>query len=199
MDELTLRRAKRGDPAAFEALITPHERMLWRVCWHYTQHTEDARDCAQEAMLKAWRALPDYRGDCSLETWLYRIAASCCLDFLRKKSRRAAESTEQLAEEGGFDPPDPSPQPEEELQRRDERAELQKALAALPDDMRIALTMSAVEGRRYEDIAQVLGVAPGTVKSRISRARVRLSEILSGKREPSPASSVQHCERRTAK
>ena len=144
MDELTLHRAKRGDPAAFEALITPHERMLWRVCWHYTQHTEDARDCAQEAMLKAWRALPDYRGDCSLETWLYRIAASCCLDFLRKKSRRAAESTEQLAEEGGFDPPDPSPQPEEELQRRDERAELQSALAALPDDMRIALTMSAV-------------------------------------------------------
>ena len=199
MDEMTLRRAKRGDPAAFEALITPHERMVWRVCWHYTQHAEDARDCAQETMLKAWRALPDYRGDCSLETWLYRIAASCCLDFLRKKNRETAESTEQLAEEGGFDPPDPSPQPEEELQRRDERAELQSALAALPDDMRIALTMSAVEGRRYEDIAQVLGVAPGTVKSRISRARVRLSEILSGKREPSPTFSVQHSERRTAK
>ena len=199
MDEMTLRRAKRGDPAAFEALITPHERMVWRVCWHYTQHTEDARDCAQETMLKAWRALPDYRGDCSLETWLYRIAASCCLDFLRKKNRETAESTEQLAEEGGFDPPDPSPQPEEELQRRDERAELQNALAALPDDMRVALTMSAVEGRRYEDIAQVLGVAPGTVKSRISRARVRLSEILSGKREPSPTFSVQHNERRTAK
>ena len=199
MDELTLRRAQRGDPAAFEALITPCESMLWRVCWHYTQHREDARDCAQEAMLKAWRALPDYRGDCSLETWLYRIAASCCLDFLRRKGRWAAESAEQLAKEAGFDPPDPSPQPEEALQRRDERAELQSALAALPDDMRIALTMSAVEGRRYEDIAQVLGVAPGTVKSRISRARVRLSEILSGKREPSPASSVQHGERRTAR
>lgn len=199
MDELTLRRAQRGDPAAFEALITPCESMLWRVCWHYTQHREDARDCAQEAMLKAWRALPDYRGNCSLETWLYRIAASCCLDFLRRKGRWAAESAEQLAEEAGFDPPDPSPQPEEALQRRDERAELQSALAALPDDMRIALTMSAVEGRRYEDIAQVLGVAPGTVKSRISRARVRLSEILSGKREPSPASSVQHGERRTAR
>ena len=199
MDELTLRRAQRGDPAAFEALITPCESMLWRVCWHYTQHREDARDCAQEAMLKAWRALPDYRGDCSLETWLYRIAASCCLDFLRRKGRWAAESAEQMAKEAGFDPPDPSPQPEEALQRRDERAELQSALAALPDDMRIALTMSAVEGRRYEDIAQVLGVAPSTVKSRISRARVRLSEILSGKREPSPASSVQHSERRTAK
>ena len=199
MDELTLRRAQRGDPAAFEALITPCESMLWRVCWHYTQHREDARDCAQEAMLKAWRALPDYRGDCSLETWLYRIAASCCLDFLRRKGRWATESAEQLAEEGGFDPPDPSPQPEDELQRRDERAELQSALAALPDDMRIALTMSAVEGRRYEDIAQVLGVAPGTVKSRISRARVRLSEILSGKREPLPASSVQPSERSTVK
>ena len=198
MDELTLRRAKRGDPAAFEALMAPHEEMLWRVCWHYTQHREDARDCVQEAMLKAWRALPQYRGDCSLETWLYRIAASCCLDLLRQQRRTPAASAEQLAEEG-FDPPDPSPQPEEELQRRDERAELQNALAALPDDMRVALTMSAVEGRRYEDIAQVLGVAPGTVKSRISRARVRLSEILSGKREPSPASSVQHSERRTAK
>ena len=105
--------------------------MLWRVCWHYTQHREDARDCVQEAMLKAWRALPQYRGDCSLETWLYRIAASCCLDLLRKQRRTPAASAEQLAEEG-FDPPDPSPQPEEELQRRDERAELQNALAALP-------------------------------------------------------------------
>ena len=86
-DEFTLRRAQKGDPQAFERLVTPHEQTVWRVCWHYTHHTEDAKDCMQEAMLKAWRAIGQYRGDCALETWLYRIASTVCLDFLRRQKR----------------------------------------------------------------------------------------------------------------
>ena len=71
-DEFTLRRAQKGDTAAFEQLVTPHEQTIWRVCWHYTHHQQDAADCMQEAMLKAWRAIGSYRGDCALESWLYR-------------------------------------------------------------------------------------------------------------------------------
>lgn len=195
MDEILLRRAQKGDTAAFEQLMTPHEALVWRVCWHYTHHTEDARDCAQEAMVKAWRALPQYRGDCSLESWLYRIAASCCLDFLRKRKHQAAVSSDQLAE-SGFDPADPSPQPEEQAIRRDEKQQLYQAIDALPEDMRTALILSAVEGCKYEEIARITGVAAGTVKSRINRARQKLAEMLFS-REQFASGSVQHCERRT--
>ncbi|MBR2718985.1 MAG: sigma-70 family RNA polymerase sigma factor [Clostridia bacterium] len=195
MDELVLRRARKGDTAAFEQLITPHEQLVWRVCWHYTHHQEDARDCAQEAMVKAWRSLPHYRQDCSLETWLYRIAASCCIDFLRRKKRTTSDSTDQLAE-AGFDPADPSPQPEETAIRQDEKRQLREALDLLPEDMRTALILSAVEGRKYEEIAAITGVAAGTVKSRINRARQKLAEILS-RREQSGSSAVQPFERRS--
>lgn len=195
MDELLLRRARNGDTAAFEQLITPHEQLVWRVCWHYTHHQEDARDCAQETMLKAWRALSQYRGDCSLESWLYRIAASCCLDHLRREKRHTAESSDALAE-SGFDPADPQPLPEEKAIRRDEKHALYQAMDQLPGDMRTALILSAVEGRKYEEIAQITGVATGTVKSRINRARQKLAEILH-LGEQFASSSVQPSERRT--
>lgn len=195
MDELILRRAQKGDTAAFEQLITPYEQLVWRVCWHYTHHMEDARDCAQEAMVKAWRSLPQYRQDCALETWLYRIAASCCVDFLRKQKRHAAESTDALAE-NGFDPADAAPQPDETALRRDEKQQLYQAMDLLPEDMRTALILSAVEGRKYEEIAQITGVASGTVKSRINRARQKLKEILTS-REQSASRTVQYDERRS--
>ena len=195
MDELILRRARNGDTAAFEQLVTPHEQLVWRVCWHYTHNTEDAKDCAQEAMVKAWRSLPQYRQDCALETWLYRIAVSCCLDFLRRQKRYAASSTDEMAT-SGFDPVDPSPTPEETALRQDDKAQLRAALDQLPEDMRTALILSAVEGRKYEEIAQITGVAAGTVKSRINRARQKLSDLLA-KREQSAVSFVQHSERRS--
>lgn len=196
MNELLLRRAQKGDAAAFEQLVTPHENLIWRVCYHYTGHTEDARDCAQDAMLKAWRSIAAFRQDCALETWLYRIAATCCLDFLRRKKRRAAESTDQLAE-AGFDPPDPSPQPEELALQKDDKRQLRQALDQLPEDMRTCLILSAMEGLKYDEIAQVMNVAPGTVKSRINRARMKLAQILASQAEPSAAERVQMFERRT--
>lgn len=195
MDELILRRAQKGDTTAFEQLITPYEQLVWRVCWHYTHHQEDARDCAQETMVKAWRCLNQYRQDCSLESWLYRIAASCCVDFLRRKKRHAADSADALAE-NGFDPVDPDPQPEEKALQREEKSQLYHAIDQLPEDMRTALILSAVEGRKYEEIAQITGVAPGTVKSRINRARQKLVEILA-RQEQSAGKIVQHSERRS--
>ena len=114
MDELLLRRAQRGDPEAFEELIGPLEQLVWRVCWHYTGSREAAEDCGQEAMIRIWRSLENYRGDCALESWVYRIAANCCMDWLRKKKRDRSVSVEPLREQG-FDPADPSPGTEEQV------------------------------------------------------------------------------------
>ena len=197
MDDVTLRRAQKGDAAAFERLITPHEGLVWRVCWRYTRSREDASDCAQEAMVKAWRSLPNYRQDCALETWLYRICVSCCLDYLRRRKGRDDASLAALTE-AGFDPPADTPTPEEAVLRREDAGEVARAIDQLPEDMRTVLILSALENLPYEEIARITGSPVGTVKSRLNRARMKLSEILSRMREPSPGKRVQQGERRTA-
>lgn len=194
MDEFILRRAQKGDTSAFEALVTPYENMIWRVCWHYTHHQEDAQDCAQEAMLKAWRAIGAFRQDCSLESWLYRIAASVCLDHLRKKKRTAAESADALAEEG-FDIRDEAPLPDEQAASRERHQVLREGIDALPEDMRTVLILYALEKKKYEEIAEITSSAVGTVKSRLNRARQKLEEYLR-QREQSGPDAVQLHERR---
>ena len=177
-DEFTLRRAQKGDTQAFEMLVTPHEQMLWRVCWHYTHHQEDAADCLQEAMLKAWRAIKTYRGECSLSTWLYRIAATVCLDFLRKQKRLpVTESADEMAE-SGLHPADASPTPDEAALHAESSDQLRAAIDSLPGDMRTALVLYALQGQPYEAIAEITGASIGTVKSRINRARQKIAAYL---------------------
>ena len=161
-DEFTLRRAQKGDAQAFEMLVTPHEQMLWRVCWHYTHHQEDAADCLQEAMLKAWRAIKTYRGECSLSTWLYRIAATVCLDFLRKQKR---------------------------LPPTESADHIRAAIDSLPAEMRTAIILYALQGFGYEEIAEVTSTSVGTVKSRINRARQKIAKFLADGNNPAFPSS----------
>ncbi len=196
MDELLLRRAQGGDPEVFGQLMEPLEQLVWRVCWHYTGNREAAEDCGQEAMVRIWRSLESYRGECALESWVYRIAANCCMDWLRKKKRDRSVSVEPLREQG-FDPADDAPGTEEQVVQKDERHRLREAIRQLPDDQREALILTQLEKVPYEEAARALGVSEGTVKSRVNRAKARLKEILSGERELSPPGIVQRDERRS--
>ena len=196
MDELLLRRAQSGDPEAFEQLIGPLEQLVWRICWHYTGNREAAEDCGQETMIRIWRNLESYRGDCALESWIYRIAANCCMDYLRKKKRDRSVSMEPLRE-NGFDPADPSPGTEDRVVAEDEHRRLRKAITQLPDEQREALILTQLEKIPYEEAARMLSVSEGTVKSRVNRAKARLKEILSEERELSPPGNVKRNERRT--
>ena len=195
MDELLLRRAQSGDPEAFERLMEPLEQLVWRVCWHYTGNREAAEDCGQEAMIRIWRNLANYRGECALESWVYRIAANCCMDWLRKKKRDRSVSMEPMVEQG-FDPADEAPGTEEQVVAKDERQRLREAIALLPEDQREALILTQLEKVPYEEAARALGVSEGTVKSRVNRAKARLKEILSAERELSPPGNVKKNERR---
>jgi len=195
VDELLLRRARDGDAGAFEQLMTPLEGRIWRICWHYIGRREETSDCAQEAMLKIWRGLGAYRGDCAFETWVYRVAASCSLDWLRKRKRERSESIEPLREKG-FDPPDPSPGTEDRVIEADRHQRLREAIARLPEDQREALVLTQLEGVPYEEAAAQLRISEGTLKSRISRAKVKLKEWLAEEREHSPGNIVQQRERR---
>ena len=193
MNELLLRRAQQGDAAAFEQLLTPLESRIWRICWHYMGERESASDCAQDAMLRIWRSLPSFRGGCAFESWIYRIAASCCLDALRKKRRDRSESIEPLKDQG-FDPADTAPGTEDKAVAADEHRRLREAIACLPEDQREALVLTQLEGVPYEEAARMLGTTEGTVKSRVNRAKAKLKEILAGPGELSPPGSVQQSE-----
>ena len=193
MDELLLRRAQRGDPEAFEMLMTPMEKRLWRICWHYTGEREAASDCAQDAMIRIWRGLGSYRADCAFETWVYRVAANCCMDWLRKKKRDRSESIEPMRE-AGFDPPDPKAGTEEQAVSAEEKRQLRECIGRLPEEQREALVMTQLEGVPYEKAAEMLGVSEGTVKSRVNRAKAKLKEWLTEKGELSPGKSVQRNE-----
>lgn len=198
MDELLLRRAQHGDSAAFEQLVTPSEQLLWRICWRYTRHQEDAADCLQETMVKAWRQLPNFRGEGNLEAWLCRICTTCCLDFLRSRTRRAADSIDAM-QETGFDLRDHAPQPHEAAEMNEDHAELARAIDALPPDMRETLILTQLEGRSYEDAARITGASIGTVKSRINRARQKLLQHMTHFREQSENTNVMHGERRASR
>ncbi len=201
MDELLLRRAQRGDAEAFEQLMTPMEQLIWRICWHYTGDRETASDCGQETMLRLWRGLGSYRGDCAFESWVYRIAANCCLDFLRKRKREKSVSLEPMREQG-FDPPDPRPGTEEQVIVSDRRRRVREAIAQLPEEQRDALILTQFEGKSYEEVAALLAVSEGTVKSRVNRAKAKLKEMLEtemrdGDGELSSPGNVQKKERRS--
>jgi RNA polymerase sigma-70 factor (ECF subfamily) len=146
-------------------------------------------------MIRIWRNLAEYRGECALESWVYRIAANCCMDWLRKKKRDKSVSMEPLQEQG-FDPADPSPGTEEQVVTEDEHRRLREAITQLPEDQREALILTQLEKIPYEEAALALGVSEGTVKSRVNRAKVRLKEILSAERELSPPGNVKRNERR---
>ena len=192
MDELLLRRAQNGDPDAFEKVITPLENLIWRVCWHYTGDREEASDCGQETMIRIWKSLKSYRGECAFESWVYRIAANCCMDSLRKKKRDLSVSIEPMREQG-FDPKDTAPGTEEQAIAAEDRRELREAIAALPEEQRDALVLTQLEGKSYEEAAALLEVSEGTVKSRVNRARSRLKEWLA-ERELSGRTDVQQAE-----
>ena len=195
MDELLLRKAQGGDPEAFGRLMEPLEQLVWRVCWHYTGNRDAAEDCGQEAMIRIWRNLANYRGECALESWVYRIAANCCMDWLRKKKRDKSVSMEPLREQG-FDPADPQAGTEERAVAAEEHRRLREAIAELPEEQREALVMTQLEGVPYETAARRLNVSEGTVKSRVNRAKAKLKEWLSEKGELSPGDSVQQGEER---
>jgi RNA polymerase sigma-70 factor (ECF subfamily) len=168
-----IKQIKKGDPSAFEAIVRKYEDKIYNLCRYMLRDPEDAQDAAQDVFLKAYRALKDFRPDSSLYPWIYRIAVTTCIDY-RRKSRREALRTEPLTE----DLPSVEPIPEQRYQSGEISDSLQLALQKLPEKLRGAIVLREIEELSYEEIAQVLHTSPGTVKSRISRAREQLRHLL---------------------
>ena len=191
-----IRRVTEGDVNAFEDLVAAYEKNVYNLALRMTGNAQDAEDMAQEAFIKAYNSLPNFRGDSQFSVWLYRIVSNVCLDFLRRQNRRPASSLsveDEDGEETQMDVPDESQSPELLLERRLTREAVQRGLQALPEEQRQILLLREIQGLSYEEIGLALDLEAGTVKSRIFRARKKLCAFLlaDGNIPDSFASSTQ--------
>ena len=170
-----------GDANAFEDIVREYERNVYNIALRMSGDREDALDISQESFLKAYHSLANFRGESKFSVWLYRIVSTTCLDFLRERKRRAevplvrgddADEPEQI------EIPDESLSPERLYERKLTREAVQRGLMSLPEDQRKILLLREIEGFSYEEIADILSLESGTVKSRIFRARKKLCEFL---------------------
>ena len=183
--------AQKGDQDAFEALVRLYEKRVFALTGRMCRNPEDAAEAAQEAFLSAWQGLPFFRGDASFSTWLYRLASNACVDLLRREGRRQSAAGPSLNdEEVQLEVPDTAPSPQEQAERSELRQQIEEALSALPEDYRQVLILREMHQRSYDEIAEILALDLGTVKSRINRGRKRLRKILleSGNFSAPPAS-----------
>ena len=182
VDQQLVERAQRGDKHAFELLVTKYQRRLGRLISRFVRNAAEAEDVTQDAFIKAYRALPAFRGDSAFYTWLYRIGINTAKNHLVAQGRRAPTSTP-------FDTDDAEDfedaallhevaTPENELMSKQVVEVVNASLQELPDDLRTALTLREIEGLSYEEIAVVMNCPIGTVRSRIFRAREAIATNL---------------------
>jgi len=169
-----LDRLRAGDAPAFEELVMTYQHRVFGVALRMLGNRAEAEDVAQEAFVRAHRALGGFRGDAKLSTWLYAITSRLCLNRLASGERRMARQGEHAL----LRLSDAGPRPDAALERRELETALGRAIAELPEDRRIVVVLRDIEGLSYEEIAQVLELELGTVRSRLHRARSELKEKL---------------------
>jgi len=179
-DRALVERSRNGDLAAFEPLVEKYRDRVWRLAYNYLRDREEAWDVAQEAFVRAWQALPSFRGQSAFYTWLFRIVVNVATDRARQRAARGrAFGTEAVPEEewervmvdqeGG---------PDTTAARAQQRDRIRKALDALPEHHRAIIMLGDLEGLSYREIAEVLEIPLGTVMSRLHNARKRLRDVL---------------------
>jgi RNA polymerase sigma-70 factor, ECF subfamily len=157
---------RRGEREAFDLLVARYQRPIYRLCYRYVNNHEDANDLAQDAFLKAWRAISSFRGESAFSTWLYRIAVNACLNYRALKRPLTQELPEVLV--------DPRPGAEADAERDDEARRVRVAVSRLPDRQRATLILKIYHDLTHEEVAEILGSSVGTVKANLFHALANL-------------------------
>ena len=182
VDQQLVERAQRGEKQAFELLVSKYQRKLARLLSRFIRDPTEVEDVTQEAFIKAYRALPTFRGDSAFYTWLYRIGINTAKNYLVAMGRRAPTTTGYDSEEAeGFEEGEQLRDlntPENMLMSRQVAETVNRTLQELPEELRAAISLREIEGLSYEDIAEVMDCPIGTVRSRIFRAREAIAEKL---------------------
>jgi RNA polymerase sigma-70 factor (ECF subfamily) len=170
-DEELVRRTVGGDTAAFGVLVQRHERRVYNLALRMTGREDDARDATQDAFLTALRKLSSFRGESAFTTWLHRVAVNACYDLLRKRSRSPLLDRDEVG----------APEPPPQRDHADDvglSVDVRRALLEIPEDYRVVMLLHDVHDLPYEEVASILGIPVGTVKSRLHRGRVALARIM---------------------
>ena len=178
-DHQLVLRVQKGDKRAFDLLVLKYQYKLQAIVGRFIRDADEVADVTQEAFIKAYKALPKFRGDSQFYTWLYRIAINTAKNYLVSKSRRPANTDIDIEDAEQFANNDKlidESSPESSLMTDELAAIIKSSLKALPEDLRTALTLREFEGMSYEDISAVMDCPVGTVRSRIFRAREFLDE-----------------------
>jgi len=182
VDQQLVERVQRGDKHAFELLVVKYQRRLGRLISRFVRDSAEAEDVTQEAFIKAYRALPGFRGESAFYTWLYRIGVNTAKNYLISLGRRAPTSTQFDVEESeDFETSElmhDVSTPENELMSKQVVEVVNASLLKLPEDLRTALTLREIEGLSYEEIAEIMNCPIGTGRSRIVRARETIASNL---------------------
>ena len=181
VDQALVERVQKGDSRAFDLLVQKYQSRIAKLIARFVRNPADVQDVAQEAFIKAYRALPNFRGDSAFYTWLYRIAINTAKNHLVAAGRKTPSYAVDVQEVEKFDASEWLKEyatPERELLADEIGATVKSALEVLPPDLREAITLREIEGLSYEDIAQVMDCPIGTVRSRIFRAREAIDEKL---------------------
>ena len=176
-----IQRVLAGEAEAFETLVLANQRKVYHLCLRMTGNQEDAEDLAQEAFLKAFQNLESFKGESGFGPWLYRLASNVCIDHLRREKRREKSTLTYLDDAGvavEIELPAERFSPAVALDKRQVQERVQQGLDALTSEHRSILVLRELSGLSYDEIGSALGLSAGTVKSRISRARLALTKIL---------------------
>jgi RNA polymerase sigma-70 factor (ECF subfamily) len=180
-DKELVRRVKKGDKQAFDLLFGRYQHKILNLVSRYLRDPEDVQDVTQEAFIKAFRALPRFRGESAFYTWLYRIAINTAKNHIVARSRRPPGTDVDVDDAEfmeGTDALKESESPESALARDELKAAIDRAISELPDDLRSAVTLREFDGLSYEQIAQIMDCPVGTVRSRIFRAREAIDRAI---------------------
>lgn len=180
-DQQLVAKVQKGDSRAFDLLVLKYQHKIFGLISRYVHDADEVQDVAQEAFIKAYRALPRFRGDSAFYTWLYRIAINTAKNWIVARNRRPPASDIDAVDAelyGMSDRLKESSTPENEMQREEIERTVYDTIAALPEDLRTAIMLREMDGMSYEEIATTMECPIGTVRSRIFRAREAIDEKL---------------------
>ena len=181
LEEMLVKKAKSGDEQAFSAIVKSYEKQVYNSALYIAKNREDALDISQEVFIKLWRTLPSFRGEASLKTWIAKITRTCAIDYVKARNLKTAQPLVYENDDGkdiDVIDDDVSSDPIKSYERKENIAAVRRAIDSLPNPIKETLILRELHDLSYADIATVLGISEGTVKSRISRGREQIKVFL---------------------